>query len=891
MKKFLVLLIAATLIVPTLIKADEKLWGMTDYPLDKEITETTDLIQYMLAKSNTARDEAHTSRETIDNLIKRSCSGIIAPHFVQCWEDPYYFPRFVKRVTNDLSRNWKDERTDLGMYNIFVSSEVRTGYLAGGFPDYIPKMEVDPDKPLEKALEKIYKDAKWEPVLSTGTKTAEITIGSNTMLVDGQQKPIKPPAQIIVGNTMVGLRTIADILHATVEYDSPTKKIILKWDNNKAEMTVGKNILIFNGWPTTLDSPTIIKDGYTLVPLRAMSYLGFELNFNSATKTINATLIVKDYVGKKNLEAVKDIPIAAQKVIADYLLSQYNAGKYADIALRKLPKNRREDLWNIGRYHFLSDRDYGNKAFMDKLNKLMPFDSAQLEFDMAHDIDYNSFYWGALPLVMSTKNLKSFIKDPKEEDKKDGSGNTVQGKPIDLSKMAFELDLPYGKFAFNGKATDDKYDCDKYYSVVDLAGNDTYTGASASTTLNRPVGTIIDWAGNDTYSSTADDACSQGFGMMGYGILVDHAGNDKYTSYDNSQGSCFFGVGLLWDENGDDSFEGRNMNQGAASYGVGNLVNVGGNDRYYCFQVGQAFGFCGGCGILIDTEGDDIYIGEPGKDNPEKNLINPATGGHDNNRNYSFVQGAGWGRRADMTDGLGMGGGSGILVDVAGNDQYICGVYGQATGYWFGTGILSDLTGDDRYEGSFFVQSGTAHMGLTEVLDEEGNDTYKVWKAISQAGAHDFSVSWFIDKKGNDNYLCYEVEDEKGPDGKLTGNKIKTSGGVLVGSSITNSIAVHIDYAGDDNYELVNSSTLGYCLLRTGPVPDSYRYEEYSVGLMINRGGNDTYNRVPEASVPEGWPVPTNNAMWKEVTQPGNLKKSVGFGLDIDKGIVPEAEW
>jgi hypothetical protein len=407
------------------------------------------------------------------------------------------------------------------------------------------------------------------------------------------------------------------------------------------------------------------------------------------------------------------------------------------------------------------------------------------------------------------------------------------------------------------------------------------------------VGTLIDFAGNDVYISTKDDPSSQGFGMMGYGMLLDCKGDDMYSSYDNSQGGSFFGVGLLWDEGGNDSFEGRTMTQGAASYGVANLVNIGGNDTYYCFQCGQAFGYVGGCGILIDTEGDDIYTGETGEEEPEKNLINSADKGHDNKRNYSFVQGAGWGKRGDLASGHSMGGGTGILIDMSGNDSYTCGVYGQATGYWYGTGILNDLKGNDIYKGSFYVQSGTAHMGMTELLDEDGNDTYRVWKAISQGGAHDFSLSWFIDKKGNDKYLCFEEDDEKGTDGKLTGAKIKTSGGVMIGSAITNSFGAHIDYEGDDTYEVVNSTTLGYCLQRSGA--ESFRYDEWTCGIMIDRGGNDTYIRnidtMVEKYVPMGWPRLSNDSIWKEICQPGNVKYSFGMGLDYTKGKVPEAEY
>lgn len=753
-------------------KSEEILSGS----LNSEIQENTDLIDYILSKEDLTRGDIHTSGFTVENLIRKNTAGLVTPHFKQCWEEPFYFPKFTKRVCNDLGKNWKGDK---GIYNILLASEERTGYVSGRLEKYMPVMNVDSEKPIEKALEKCYK--------------------------------------------------------YTYKKDFEEKFIYCKINNK-------------------------------------------EYNVNISSLPASDTF--------------SSVPVKLQKIIAEHLLAHLNASKYRNRAFRELEKDRLNQLYSIGIYHFLSDRDKNDKGFSEMVERETGEDAIELEYDMARKFDCNDMYFGGLPLIMNLTTIKKFLSDPKE-DSSVVDGKEIPGKSIDISSIVIEFETPFGSFAFNGTSENNVYDCNKYFSIIDAGGDDIYKGPAASSLINRPSSIIIDMAGNDNYISTRDDPCSQGFGMMGYGILIDSQGDDKYASYDNSQGGAFFGVGLLWDEGGNDSFEGRNMTQGAASYGIGNLVNTGGNDSYYCFQCGQAFGYVGGCGILIDTEGDDIYVGEPGTKDREKNLINPAGLGHDSSRNYSFVQGAGWGRRGDLSDGHSMGGGTGILVDLTGNDHYECGVYGQATGYWYGTGILYDRQGDDSYEGSFYVQSGTAHMGMTELLDEEGNDTYRVWKAISQGGAHDFSLSWFIDKKGNDKYLCFEEEDEKDSDGKFTGKKVKTSGGVMIGSAITNSCAFHIDTEGDDLYELVNSTTLGYCLMRSGP--DSYRYDEWTCGIMIDRGGNDTYirniDRNIEKDAPADWPVPSNNSMWQEICPNGNRKFSFGMGLDCKKGMVKEAEY
>lgn len=779
MKKILFLILIVVFFITGTVMAEESV-NIT-YGPEKGITEDTDLIDYLFSMGNIERENVHISEDIMDFFVKKNTAGIISPHFVQCWHNPFYFPRFVKRVTTDLGNKWQG---DNGIYNMFLSTMERNGYSLGRMENYILSMEPASEFPIEKAIKDMY-------LYSYGKDFGEKII---TCRVDDKEETIK--------------------INSGIEPES---------------------------------------------------------------------------------EAFAPVPLKVQRLIAEYLLSELNAVKYRNLAFRELSSDDFLKLYGKGTYLFLSGRDEENKTFMEMVEDKKGEASTELEFDMAKKLDYNDLYWGGMPLVMATIKMKKFLSAPGEDGTKDEAGKEIPGPSIDISGIKIEFDTPYGIFAFNGREEDNDYDCNIYFSIVDAGGNDTYSGPGAASLPERPVSTIIDWSGNDLYISDENSPCSQGFGMMGYGILIDHSGNDSYKSYDNSQGGAFFGVGLLWDEGGNDSFEARNMTQGAAAYGVGNLINIGGKDSYYCFMCGQAFGYVGGSGILLDTEGDDTYIGETGESDPENKLINPASKGHDNNRNYSFVQGAGWGRRADLSDGHSMGGGTGILVDLKGNDIYECGVYGQATGYWYGTGILNDLEGDDSYNGSFYVQSGTAHMGMTELLDEGGNDTYRVWKAISQGGAHDFSLSWFIDKKGDDKYLCFEEEDEKDENGNSTGNKVKTSGGVMIGSAITNSIGVHIDYAGDDYYETVNSTTLGYCLMRTGPVPDSYRYDEWTSGIMIDRGGEDIYIRTIdldiEKDLPSDWPVPENNSFWKEVSQPGNMKFSFGMGLDTEKGIVPEAEW
>jgi len=574
-----------------------------------------------------------------------------------------------------------------------------------------------------------------------------------------------------------------------------------------------------------------------------------------------------------------NIPYELQIQIAKIILGAKKAKYFRDRAFRKYPKEKWQDAF-----------DFTTKSpSLDESS-----DEAQngtiINWDFGQAIDYDDLLIGASLNLKVICELDKFLKDPKVENKPENG----EAKPItptytavNISELKFEINTPLGKIAFNSKNENNTYQGEDYLAIIDMAGNDTYTGAAAASyKLDHPISTIIDCSGDDTYESDKNTPCSQGAGIMGYGFLIDDGGNDTFTAVNNAQGMCCFGVGILWARGGDDNFKGHTSVQGSAAFGVANLVKIGGNDSYYAYYTSQGFGFVGAYGVLIDTGGNDKYVAEP------YDLIHPGVLGHDNLRNYNFCQGAGWGQRGDMFPGHSMAGGTGILEDLGGDDWYECGVYGQATAYWYGTGILYDKSGNDHYEGSFWVQSGTPHMGMTMFIDEAGNDTHHIWHAISLAGAHDFSVAFFLDKGGDNKYSAWEWKDKEGKDGKQTlkNTGIKgIGGGVMVGSAINNSIGVFMSIGGNDTYEFYTNSTFGFS--NQNGTAGSWRYINNNIGIFIDVGGNDTFNTTVEKDTPATYDTAKSNAFWSRMPEkPGNKDKTFSMGINTPVGKVPEAE-
>jgi len=264
------------------------------------------------------------------------------------------------------------------------------------------------------------------------------------------------------------------------------------------------------------------------------------------------------------------------------------------------------------------------------------------------------------------------------------------------------------------------------------------------------------------------------------------------------------GVGMLMDRAGNDHYEIGRVGQGAGVCGVGVLCDLGGSDRYLCFQEAQGFARVKGFGALVDLEGDDVYEAN------DTEIKYPAA--QTKKHNVSLAQGCGFGRRAHPGDGRSLAGGAGVLVDASGNDQYRCGVFGQATSYWYATGMLVDLAGDDSYQGAYYCQGSSAHYGVAALCDLAGNDRYLTKLHQSQGAGHDYSLGWLHDCAGDDVYEC-----------RGTG---------ALGDGRWNGIGIFWDSAGDDQYKAKRG-----CFGNVGKA----RPKQFCMGLFLDEGGDNQF--------------------------------------------------
>lgn len=388
----------------------------------------------------------------------------------------------------------------------------------------------------------------------------------------------------------------------------------------------------------------------------------------------------------------------------------------------------------------------------------------------------------------------------------------------DLTRLRIDLWTPVGRILIDGTGPSTIAIGESgAFLVVDLGGNDEYSGPLAGSTPTRSIGAALDLGGDDVYQ--ADDA-ALGAGLTGIGVLLDAAGSDTYHGGTLGQGGGQFGLGALLDLNGNDHYEQKWTGQGAAYFGVGVLLDLTGIDHYTIWGDGQGYGGVAGVGVLADREGDDTYLA----------IVDPAitgrpSGHSDNKISASGAQGCGMGRRGDGSDGHSWAGGLGVILDAFGNDHYTIGNWGQGCGYWFGTGLMWDGGGDDETRGTGWTSASGAHFCIGAVIDEAGNDLHSNAQNWGPAFGHDFTVAILLDVTGDDRYEC-------GAEG--------------VGHSINRSVALCLDAAGFDQYVFATEGKHPGLVTYDPRFLDRnatsvYWTESTSVGLFLDTGGADVY--------------------------------------------------
>ncbi len=116
-------------------------------------------------------------------------------------------------------------------------------------------------------------------------------LGEIKIIVSGSAvKPDVPP-YTENDRVMIPLRAIFEALGAEVEWDDAAQMVTARKDGITISLTIGANVIVvtdsYGTKEVELDSPAVIRDDRTMVPLRAVSEtLGFDVRWDELTRTV-----------------------------------------------------------------------------------------------------------------------------------------------------------------------------------------------------------------------------------------------------------------------------------------------------------------------------------------------------------------------------------------------------------------------------------------------------------------------------------------------------------------------------------------------------------------------------------------------------------------------------
>lgn len=96
------------------------------------------------------------------------------------------------------------------------------------------------------------------------------------------------PAENVGNAVMVPIRIVSENLGYQVKWEKETKSVLVQKGSRSIAMTAGKDTATVNGKAVKLDSPPLVKQGTTLVPLRFVGEgMGPEVGWDNGTKTVS----------------------------------------------------------------------------------------------------------------------------------------------------------------------------------------------------------------------------------------------------------------------------------------------------------------------------------------------------------------------------------------------------------------------------------------------------------------------------------------------------------------------------------------------------------------------------------------------------------------------------
>ena len=140
------------------------------------------------------------------------------------------------------------------------------------------------------------------------SKVIVMKINNKSYSINGENQKMDAAPFIKNDRTMVPIRFIISAFGGEISWDENTRTAIVKYNNDEIEIPIDSNTVKVNGENQNVDSPAIIKDNRTFVPIRFVAEnFGMNIEYNEKTKEVTITENNKKiYNNDTNAEKVLD---------------------------------------------------------------------------------------------------------------------------------------------------------------------------------------------------------------------------------------------------------------------------------------------------------------------------------------------------------------------------------------------------------------------------------------------------------------------------------------------------------------------------------------------------------------------------------------------------------
>jgi hypothetical protein len=168
----------------------------------------------------------------------------------------------------------------------------------------------------------------------------------------GEEIPFPVPPQIISNSTMVPMRTIFETFGYNISWDADTKTVTAENADYLITITIGSPNATVNTTDYTLDTPAVLVNGSTLVPLRFIGEAsGYLVSWNGADKSVHIEYSEEQKAALEDLKASyideltyvkKNLPALHKNLFA--LLKQADFNSEMDALIKDVPNLTEDEI-------------------------------------------------------------------------------------------------------------------------------------------------------------------------------------------------------------------------------------------------------------------------------------------------------------------------------------------------------------------------------------------------------------------------------------------------------------------------------------------------------------------------------------------------------------------